>query len=177
MPQSFIQVTPDSTGKQVDTFTVPSGHHREIDCIGSPTVDANVLEPLVTDLPASGYLALPVREVTAGTNPFHVLLAASNNASTVKVTAGKLFAVRVKNNTTTIFYVKIYDKSSPPAPATDAGILKQVYGCQAGVIRDVVSRGMTFGTGIALAVVLGISNTDNSPLTGTNPGTIEIEYL
>lgn len=43
MADSFIQLSPDSTGKKVDTRTAPDGDHREVQVIGSPTT-ADVAE-------------------------------------------------------------------------------------------------------------------------------------
>lgn len=65
MADSFIQLSPDSTGKKVDTRTAPDGDHREVQVIGSPTTAdvaeadaANGLDVDVTRLPS----------IPAGTN-------------------------------------------------------------------------------------------------------------
>lgn len=54
MANSFVQVPPDSTGKEIDTWTTATlGYHRQGIVIGDPSVDANVI-------PISSRLRLPV---------------------------------------------------------------------------------------------------------------------
>lgn len=158
MAQTGI-VLPDSAGT-VDSWTPPSGFHREASIIASPTIDANVLEPTQAD-PSDTYLGLPVRPVESGCTPTH-RVATGTDAPVLKASAGRLYSCVVYNDAAYKIFIKFYNKASAPSPAADSALLVQVYGVQAGTVLPVPipSKGLVFSSGISYALVKGIANTN-----------------
>ena len=152
----------------------------------SGTIAANVT--IVNPLSVSGNVkvdiaesaTLTVTETTLDTacTPFHLVSAASNNATSVKASAGKVFTVAGYNNTATIAYLKLYNKASAPTPASDTPV--QTYLIPANTngagFNFSVTNGLSFATGIALAIVGGIGDSDNTSVAA-NAFVIDIGYV
>lgn len=103
--------------------------------------------------------------LTTGATPFRLRSGASNNATTVKASAGRLFSLSATNTNATERYLKLYNKASPPAPATDNALLVGVHlipGSSSGTNIPLPIMGLAFSTGISYALVTGSSDTDNT---------------
>jgi hypothetical protein len=60
---------------------------------------------------------------TGGAMPYHLRSAASNNATSLKASAGTLYGWHiVNNNTTTCYRVKFYNKATAPSPGSDTPV-------------------------------------------------------
>lgn len=123
----------------------------------------------------SGVWTVAFGPVTSGgCSDYHVVAAASNNAAAVKGSAGQVYGVRVFNNTTYPIYVKFFNKATAPTPGSDTVVA--TYGVQAGLARDVsIPPGFAFSTGIAVAMVKGIADSDNTSVAA-NDAVLEVEY-
>jgi hypothetical protein len=179
---STIPVTEDTSGtlRGVDTVTLAGTERRQVFCLGDPDSAAtNAIASALNADPALTNYGMVVRPIASGTQIAHRLLTNSNNATTITASPGRLFGIHVWNNSSSTFFVKLYDKATAPAPATDSGILKFVFGVQAGTHRDILfgaGRGAGFTTGIGFAVVTGISDTDNTS-TAASAGTVDWEWV
>lgn len=98
-----------------------------------------------------------------------VLSAASNNATNLKNSAGTLYSLRVTNyNTSAARHLKLYNKASTPAPATDTPfdvicVPAAVSSTQPSVVTwSGPAVGVAMGTGIGYAIVAGSGDTDNT---------------
>jgi hypothetical protein len=127
--------------------------------------------------PVSGSVtAIPGKATSGGFSNSSINSAASNNATAVKGSAGQVYGVHIYNNASYPIYVKFYDKATAPAPGTDNALLVRRIGVQAGVHRDVVfAAGLPFANGIGLAIVKGITDTDNTSVAA-NDCLVETEY-
>ena len=99
--------------------------------------------------------------------------AASNNATSVKATAGRLFRVQASNNNAAARYLKIYDKASAPAPASDVPVLRYMIP-PAGVLPSTPCD-YWFAAGLAYVVVTGAGDTNNDS-TGASETFVNIDY-
>lgn len=122
---------------------------------------------LATDQPSLTN-AIPVTiqaATTGGATPGQILSAASNNATSIKASAGTLKSLVVINTNATIYYLKFYDKASAPAPASDTPLQTipiPANASGAGVAIPLPPEGIGFSLGIAAAIVGGIGTTDNT---------------
>lgn len=115
-----------------------------------------------------------VASTSGGSTPFHVLSAASNNATTVKSSPGQIYGITISNAVSTARWFKLYDKASAPSPATDT--VKQTYQILGNsVIALAFPEGMQFLTGISFAAVANMSDTDNTSIAA-NDLSIDIRY-
>lgn len=114
---------------------------------------------------------------SGGYTPHHVVSAASNNATSLKASAGQVYSIQVFNTNASPRYLKFYDKASSPSPGSDTvvkSILIPGNTSGAGVVISWPS-GVVFGTGIAYALVTGAGNTDNTGV-GASEIILSIDY-
>lgn len=99
--------------------------------------------------------------------------AASNNATLIKAGVSKVYGVDIIGLTASACWIKLYDTSDVPDPATDGAKIVWEYkmplygGTDPGsVVKSFTagndSNGLTFVNGIGLALVAGDSDTDNT---------------
>lgn len=196
MANSFVQLPADSTGKLLQTFNntvgansvhseavtlVRSSDNSEIGTAGQPLR----FDPVGTTTQpvsiASGSIANTGFNVTpatsGGTSAYHAVAAASNNAASVKGSAGQVYGWSIYNNAAYPVYVKLYNKATAPAPATDNALLIKVIGIQAGTESNYFNPcGIAgFSSGIGIAAVKDITDTGNTSLAA-NDCLIELDY-
>lgn len=136
--------------------------------------------PGVNDGDIANANPLPVAlrpQTTGGYSNSSINAAASNNATSMKASAGQVYGVHIYNNAAYPIYVKFYNKASAPAPGADSALLVRRIGVQAGVSRDIPwPAGLPFSTGIALVIVKGIGDTDNTSVAA-NDCLVETEFV
>lgn len=136
---------------------------------------------LRTDASLSGSVTIsgtvtttPVPATSGGTNTYHRVSTADNNAHVVKASAGQYYGMRGNSIAAYPVYLKFYDKATNPNPASDTPI--RIVEIQAGLpINDLVEFGLPFTTGIAMAIVKGISDTNNTSVLASDCS-VEIDY-
>lgn len=95
-----------------------------------------------------------------------VTSAASNNATSVSASPAIVYGLTLTNLAGTTQYLKLYNKASAPAPATDNALLIAVIPIPGSGLREVrFHNGLAFSTGLAYAIVAGVSDTDNTNAT------------
>lgn len=126
--------------------------------ISPATISANAT--LVAATVLAGDFGMGVRSTsTNASTSAKVVSAASNNLTSVKATAGRVYGYTFSNTTASFKYVKLYNKASAPVVASDVPV-------------DVIAIppndnvaymnpfGVSFGTGIAYAITGGAADTD-----------------
>lgn len=111
-------------------------------------------------------LVAPQANVIGGWSPFRVLAANTNNATNVKAGPGSVGYILAVNVTATVVFLKLYNKASTPAPATDTALLVATIPIPASTSGAGVSlpvpAGIAFSTGIGFAIVANIADADNT---------------
>lgn len=98
---------------------------------------------------------------TGGLTLKHFVAAASDNATSLKGSAGQVYSVEVFNNAAYPVYLKFVNKATAPTCGTDTNV--KVFGVQAGThVNFSQPEGLAFGTGIAYCLVKGITNVDDT---------------
>lgn len=126
---------------------------------------------LATDQPAltNPLLVQPQAATTGGGTPYKLISAASTNATSVKGSAGQVYAIAVFNLNASARYLKLYNKASAPTVGTDTPV--QTYmipGNAAGAgLTLSIPVGMAFGTGIAFALTTGIADADTGAVAAS----------
>lgn len=110
---------------------------------------------------STGVVSL-VPATSGGLTISRTLSAASTNATSVKGSAGQVYAIYVINTNASVRYLKLYNKASSPTVGTDTPVLTlPISGSTTGggfvFSTDV---GIAFGTGIALALTTGVADND-----------------
>ena len=112
-----------------------------------------------------------VPQTSGGLSIGHLVAAASNNATSLKGSAGQLYGASVYNNTSYPVYLKFCNKATACTCGTNSGADTILYtvAAQAGTEREIhTEEGIAFGTGIAYCVVKGITDTDNTSLAASD---------
>lgn len=127
---------------------------------GGPVAGGTVSNPIV------------ISDVDYGTSDYHAVSAGSTNAANIKASAGKLYSIHIFNNASYPVYVKFHNTAG--TPTAGAGVVLTI-GIQAGLERDILLKGITFGTGIGISIVKGIADNDATAVL-LNDCVVDVEY-
>jgi hypothetical protein len=146
----------------VDVLTLPAlpaGNNNigDVDAIQSgtwtvqPGNTPNSTPWLVTDTPAT----------SGGLSKFHLVAAASTNATNVKASAGQVFCITAFNLNAAARYLKFHNTSGTPTAGSGVTDTFMIPGntAGAGVVIN-IDKGIAFGTGIGISIVTGIADSD-----------------
>lgn len=107
----------------------------------------------------------PVKNIGAITAlPFHLVSSANNNATLVKATTCWLYTIWCTNVNAAIRFLKFYDVNVVPNPAVHLpAFVCGIPGAAAGAGGSLaLPVGLTFFTGLGIAIVAGAADTDNT---------------
>ena len=127
---------------------------------------ATVPSHAVTNAGTFAVQATVAATTTGGATASNVRSAASTNATNLKASAGTLFGWFFQNNGTVQQFVRLYNLSSAPTPASSSIFIGPIVlnpGDSVG--QDYGPQGVAMGTGIGYAVSGGQSATDNTNAT------------
>lgn len=125
---------------------------------------------------AANQVVTPTPQASQGASTLHfVNSAASINATSVKSSAGVVNELTVTNNGASPMYLKLYNKASAPAPATDVPVKVILVPANQTIPVSGGPFGIRFSTGIAYVLVTGSANTDTTAVTA-NQCTVSISY-
>lgn len=141
-----VRATTAFTASSIASITIARGAYASEPSVA---VSPHGITGTVTVQPASG-------------STFQPALTASINATVVKASAGTLFEVAVFNGSAATIYLKLYDKSTTPAPATDSAVLRTIIPIAAGAVwnQEFGAIGKRFTAGISLATTAAVGATD-----------------
>lgn len=106
---------------------------------------------------------------------FHRVVTTGLNALVIKNSTGILYGWHMYNAANYPVFVKLYNQTTVPNPATDTP--KQVIPIQAGSAAPFPPEdGISYTVGIAMLVTLGIDDTDNTPVAAKDC-VIDIFYV
>jgi hypothetical protein len=111
--------------------------------------------------PVSGTVTANQGTFTAPTAS-NINSAASTNLTSVKASAGTVYNMAIFNGGAGAAYVKLYNKASAPAPATDTPVLVIPVAAGAMIAVNFGVTGHRFGTGIALSITGAVGDTDTT---------------
>lgn len=118
----------------------------------------------------------PSSNADAGVTTVTLISAATANATVVKNSNGNVYGIDAMNNSSTIHYLKLYNKPTAPSSADTplAVYMIPANTSGAGFVRD-FTYPMEFSSGISYRIVTGIANNDNTSATA-NAITLNIQY-
>jgi hypothetical protein len=135
-----------------------------------------------TTQPVSGTIAdSNSAPIVGGSTQYSLVSAASTNATNIKATAGVVYSIQVFNNGSSLGYLKLYDKATAPAPATDSAVLKSTIiiphgsGAGAGVVVSLPVP-KKFTSGIGFAITGAIATTDATAVAASQ-FVVNIDYI
>ncbi|HVE35374.1 MAG TPA: hypothetical protein VNC18_17545 [Gemmatimonadaceae bacterium] len=100
---------------------------------------------------------------------YHLISAASTNAGVVKAAAGLVTGYYIVNIATGFRYVKLYNKATSPSVGSDTPLM--VLGIPPASAANVsLDSPASFGTGIAIATVTGLADSDSTGVGATEVG-------
>ena len=161
----------------VDVLTIAAGDNNigNVDVVTLPALPAgsnNIGDAdLASAIPAGTNLigrVNPEPETTGGLtigpgSGRSLLSAATTNATSVKASAGQVYAIYAHNLNAAVRYLKLYNKASAPTVGTDTPVLTlPIPGntAGAGFVLDTGGMGIAFATGVALALTTGVADAD-----------------
>jgi hypothetical protein len=112
-----------------------------------------------------------------GTTPYKLTSLASTNANVVKASGGNLYSIVAIGLTSTVRYLKLYNKASAPTVGTDTPIMTIPIpaNTQGAGIAIPFSMGVNFPLGIAIAITSGVADNDTGVI-GAGDVVINLTY-
>ena len=149
---------------------------------GASSMTALKVDGSATTQPVSGTIAdSNSAPIVGGSTQYSLVSAASTNATNIKATAGVVYSIQVFNNGSSLGYLKLYDKATTPAPATDNAVLKSTIiiphgsGAGAGVVVSLPVP-KKFTSGIGFAITGAIATTDATSVAASQ-FVVNIDYI
>jgi hypothetical protein len=123
-----------------------------------------------------GVIGLVGRSSGSGMLRSTIQSAATTNATSVKASAGQVYAIVAGTTTAAIAYLKLYNKASAPTVGTDTPVMTIPLPASGNTVVITFSVGDVFGTGIAYAITGGAAISDTTAVA-TNQVTGFIQYV
>lgn len=93
---------------------------------------------------------------------YSVISAATTNAAVAKAAGGLVTGWYIMNVSNGVRYVRLYDKATAPAPATDVPVVRLPIPAGEGTNLSFASAPLFFRSGIALDITGGEADTDTT---------------
>ncbi|MEH1821522.1 MAG: hypothetical protein V7L31_20985 [Nostoc sp.] len=105
-----------------------------------------------------------------GQTPYKLISTATTNAASVKIGAGNLYSIVAIGLTSTVRYLKFYNKASAPTVGTDTPSMTIPIpaNTQGAGIAIQFTSGVNFNTGIAIAITAGITDSDTTAIAAND---------
>lgn len=139
------------------------------------TVDNTIANPVPvsgpltdTELRATPVAISPRPNTTGanGTTPYKLISLATTNANVVKASGGNLYSIVAIGLTSTVRYLKFYNKATAPTVGTDVPLMTIPVpaNTQGAGISIPFSMGVNFPLGIAIAITSGYADNDTGAI-------------
>ena len=104
----------------------------------------------------------PSSDGTNGTTPYKLISTASTNSNVVKASGGNLYSIIAIGQTSTIKYLKIYNKATAPTVGTDVPLMTVPVpaNVQGAGVSIAFTIGVNFPLGIGIAITSGSADND-----------------
>ena len=101
-----------------------------------------------------------------GTTPYKLISLATTNANVVKASGGNLYSIVAIGLTSTVRYLKLYNKATAPTVGTDVPLMTIPVpaNTQGAGIAIPFSMGVNFSLGIAIAVTSGLADNNTGAI-------------
>lgn len=119
----------------------------------------------------------PLDAAPQGLTPYHLISAASTNATSVKGSPGKVYTIAAFNVNAAARYLKLYDLAIAPTVGTTVPVHTFALPGSAtgsGVVLS-IPGGITFAAGIALALTTGMADADTGAV-GSADVAVNLDY-
>lgn len=113
---------------------------------------------LVTDTPST----------TGGLSKFHLVGAATDNATNVKASAGQVYSITAFNLNASPRYLKFHNTAGTPTAGTGVTDTFLIPGntAGAGLVLN-IDKGIAFSTGIGISIVTGIADSNTTAISAS----------
>lgn len=121
--------------------------------------DVTVINDITDPVPVS---PIPNNTGANGTSAYKLISLATTNANNVKASGGNLYSIIAIGLTSTVRYLKLYNKASAPTVGTDVPVMTIPIpaNTQGAGVALPFSMGVNFSAGIAIAITSGAGDTD-----------------
>ncbi len=103
---------------------------------------------------------------TNGTTAYKLISTASTNANNIKSSGGNLYSIIAIGLTSTVRYLKLYNKASAPTVGSDVPLMTIPIpaNTQGAGVALPFSMGVNFPLGIAIAITSGVADNDSGAI-------------
>lgn len=159
----------DGSGNQITAFPVTDNG-------GALTVDNGGTFAVQAAQSGTWAAARTVGAADDGITPYSLIAAGSTNATSVKASAGRLHWMMVFNFSTSVRYLKLYNKASAPTVGSDTPVLRLPIPPNSNGFQLSPAVPLVFSSGIAFALTTGILDTDSTGVSA-NDVVVNLGYV
>jgi hypothetical protein len=154
-----VRPTSVAVGIPVDVVRTVVGPTQPVS--GTVTANQGTMVALPAGTAAIGDVGIQARtNATGAASKFHLVSAATTNATSVKAAAGRLLGWRITNTNAAFRYVKLHNTAT--APTAGAGVVETIGVPPNTTVSGHVGVGSAFTTGIGITTVTGATDADNT---------------
>lgn len=145
------------------------GNSITVDGSVTATLAAETTKVIGTVNVSTGQTITDVPATTGGLSKFHLVGAATTNATNVKASAGQVYAITAFNIAATPAYLKFHNTSGTPTAGSGVTDTFLIPGntSGAGVVIN-IDKGISFATGIGITLVTGIADANTTAIAADN---------
>jgi len=119
-------------------------------------------------------ITAPYAHTAGGCSAHKTVSAASTNATSVKASAGQVYAVSANNVNAAVRYLKLYDKATAPSVGTDVPVMTLAIPA-GGTITLPFPTGLAFSLGIGFALTTEATDAGSTGVSA-NEHVVNIAY-
>jgi hypothetical protein len=157
-----LRLTTATSGLTTALSVQPLTQANTLPTVSQPVAVAGTVPVSGTLTSAGTVINTPVTPSTTFTNS-----AATNNAAVLKASAGTVWSVLGFNAGASPCYVKFYNRTTAPTVGTDVPVMVIPIPPTGSPDPVVPATGIRFATGIAIAIVTGAADTDNTAVAAS----------
>ena len=133
------------------------------------TLSAETTKVIGTVNVSTGQTITDVPATSGGLSKFHLVGAATTNATNVKASAGQVYSITAFNVAATPAYLKFHNTAGTPTAGSGVTDTFLIPGntSGAGIVLN-VDKGIAFGTGIGISITGGIADADTTAIGASN---------
>lgn len=133
---------------------------------GAGNVDSKTQRVVIASDQTIPFTPRPNTTGVNGTNVFNLISIADTNAKTIKATGGNLYSIIAIGLTSTVRFLKLYNKSSVPNVGVDKPLMTIPIpaNTQGAGVAIPFSMGVNFSNGISIAITANVDDNDNTAI-------------
>ena len=126
-------------------------------------------QPVSGTVSVTGSTVQDIPATSGGLSKFHLVGAATTNATNIKASAGQVYSITAFNVAATPIYIKLHNTAGTPTAGSGVTDTYLIPGNTAGAGMVInIDKGVSFATGIGITTTTGIADADTTAIAASS---------